>query len=252
MLDVVRALVLGRLAFPEATHVFVNFDGLHGTPCCYSVSAGDIPTLSAPASAIAEIGAVLSKAGFAWISHGRLLTAAAARISGVSHILNWLDSVDRKMDFDGSKPDYELRHLKNNSTGWRSRFDATIVSCPREIDLDDSGMPTVHYLDSLFRETIARWAIRPNESRSWDVARIRIFRSGILRVYAKDARLSQLLNSGLSSNLLFSFELPVGPAVLRPYFGGTIQRRGAYFVAPNPHALEFLKAILGGANVPES
>jgi len=246
LLDVVRALVLARLAFPEATHVFVNFDGPRGTPCCYSISVSDIPTTSGPVSAIADTVTALSKAGFAWIAHERALIAAAARISGVSHALNWLDTVDRKMDFNDSKPDYELRHLKNNSVGWRSRFDATVVSFPREIDLNDSGMPTVQYLDSLFRETIMRWMVRASDSRPWSVARFRVFRSGTLNVYANDAHLPQLLNSGLVSNLLFRFELPIGTPVLRPFFGGTMERCGPYFVAVNPHALEFLKTVRSG------
>ena len=247
MFDVVRALVLGRLAFSEATHVFVSFDGPRGTPCFYGVPVTDIPDVSAPVSAIADTGLKLSKAGFAWIAHERILSAAAARISGVSHVINWLDSVDRKLDFDDSKPDYELRYLKNNSVGWRSRFDATIVSCPRDVDLDDSGLPTVRYLNSLFRETITRWMIRSNDTRPPGVTRVRIFRSGILHVYAKDARLPQLLNSGLISNLLFAFEFPVGAPVLGPFFGGTTDRRGAYFVAVNPNALKFLKSIRFGA-----
>jgi hypothetical protein len=247
LLDVVRTLVLARRSFPEATHVWVNFDGPRRTPCAFNVATSSIPTLADPVSSIANTAAVLSKSGFAWIEHERAFTSFVARFSGISQVVNWYDSVDRKMDLSDANPDYELRHLRNNSTGWRARFDATVVSRPRPQDLDEHAQPTERYLGKLFNECLMRWAVRPAPARPWGVDRVRFFRSGIVSVYCQDARLHQLLSSGLVNNFLFTFEWPLGPPVIRPLFGGTLTKIGAYYVAVNPKAIPLLAELRAGS-----
>jgi hypothetical protein len=236
LLDTVRAFVALRAAVPRATRYFVSLRSVQGAPCFFSMAREVVPELSAPAAALKQVGDALSdgKNGMIWLEHQRLLPKLVGN-TRLGPWFNWVDAVDRGL----GEIDYEVREFRNLSTGWRSRFDAHVVSTPRAIDLDDLARPTAKYVQLLFAETLYRWFLRPPMTRPIGTHRIRFFDLGMLHVYHDDRRRYQLRDNGLTENLLFRAQLgqPTGP----PFMNSKWERIGCYHVCLNVNAYHRLK-----------
>ena len=242
LLDLARATVALRSAYPTAKRFFLSFRSKDGAPCFVSVDSSDVPALDAPATSLVDLGRVLADGqhGMIWLEHKRALPAILGR-TRFKNWFNWLDAVERT----STDIDYELRELRNNSVGWRSRFDAYVVSNPRSKDLDERGVPSVTYLHALFAETALRWLVRKPSPRPLGANRFRIFGCGMLHVYRTDDRRSRLRGSGLTPNLLFSVQ--VGSRVGPPLYGSVWQRIGIFHLSINPRAQDQLLKIRDGA-----
>jgi len=237
IIDVARSIIAVRYAFPNATRCFVSFRTKNRTPCFFTVPHEQIPTLDAPVTEAGKLVSLLAAGdhGFAWLEHQRLLPAILGK-TGIGRFLNWIEA----LDISTSSVEYELRELNDISVGWRSRFDAYIISRPRIEDLDNHARPTPAYLKSLFTETSLRWLLRPR-SRPMGTKRIRFFDLGMIHVYLQDRRRTELRGSGLTDNLLFRAQIGVctGP----PFLGSSWEKIGQYHVTMNCRGHDILKQL---------
>lgn len=241
-LDIGRAFAIAKHGFPNAGNFVISFKDSIGMPYTYRLSRQEIPSYGDKVEALFELSANLPKAGIGWVLHKRLAPRIISRSAKYSILLNWADSVDLKLDLSKNDPDYELRELANKSVQRHSRFEAKIISRPRQQDLDEFGMPTIAYLDYLFQQTLQRWMVRDVPDPRLDNTMIRYYRTCSIFVYKEDYRIRDLSKN--DDNLLFRFELPILPwQRLPPFFEGTTDRIGMYWVAVNPKAASFLKNI---------
>lgn len=240
-IDIARAFVIAKKIFPQATRYFVNFKDGRDVSYYYNVENQEIPTTSESVTALYAFSNKLPAHGLGWIEHKRLLIHYLSKIPQVSTALNWLHDLDLGLPVADS-PNYEFRHFKDISVTWQSRFNATIISCPRAQDLNEEGEPTIAYLSYLSSQTVMRWLIREVGERNFGANRLKLFKTGFISVYPTDARLIDLQRG---NSWLFQFEIPMFaplPIVARHW-----KHIGRYYVLMNPAAREFLKWIMGNS-----
>lgn len=231
--DLGRALVVMKSELNNADRYFVSAKDVRGMPSFLAAEAEEIP--DGQLCSDSEFGKFLVRVGnssMVTVEHELMVHAVLSRLKW-KHLFNWVDASDRPV----GDVDYELRHLEDNSVARQARFRAVVVSVPRDVDLDEEGVPTFAYLASIFYSTFVRWSIRRAGRRGAGADRIKLFRSGIISVIRKDGRLREVHDAGLTSSLLFRFEFAFGAPKNRVGLGGSpMLRRGIYWISLNPKA----------------
>lgn len=167
----------------------MSFTDSIGMPYTYRLSRQEIPNYDASIEILFRLAANLAKIGIGWVLHKRIVPQIISRSDKYTILFNWADSVNLKLDLTENDPEYELREIKNKSIQRRSRFEAKVISIPRQHDLNESGMPTIAYLDYLFQQTLQRWLVRDVPDPGLDNTRIRYYRTCFIFVYREDYRI---------------------------------------------------------------
>lgn len=245
-LDIIRCLVIAREKHPEITYFSISLRDNRGMPHFYHINATDISNLDDDVKSIRSLHDIMQKNGMSWIENQRLIVDFVRKIPTFGTLFHWANEIDWVCDPKGNLPDFELRNIKDISVRHHSRFDASIISKPRAVDLDENNCPTADYLLFLYQETMIRWFIREGGNRNIGASRLRFFKTGIFFVYAEDRRLAELSDAEPTPNLLFRFESPLpifGPLRMPGLGGGTVQKVSLFYVSVNPDAIAILRAI---------
>lgn len=239
-MDLGRTLLLLRQHFPSATRFAINLSGPRGTPCFLLMPANEIPTLEGSRAELGTMIKGMSTAALIWSEQATILHELLSRRPATRLIGAWNTAVDYSLD---SNFDFDLREVRDISVGWRSRFDATVVSVPTANNLEPDGTPSAEYLMRIFLEVAARWLIRPRNRRPLGAGRLRLPTLGVITVLREDRRLHELRAGGLTTNLLFRYELTIGRPVSGAFFGSTLRRIGPFMISINTAAEPYLGAI---------
>lgn len=237
LFDLSRAALALHAAFPEADRYFLSFRPLdRGAPSFFTIPRSDIPLDRSSLRAIYELARTIMDGhhGMLWVDPPHLLAQLFSK-TRFGRVLNW----NQASDLGTSAINFELRELRNTSVDRKSRFEAYVVSSPREEDLDDEFHPTVSYLKDLFTQTGLRWLLRAGQ-RPFGVKHLRIFDFATIYVYAHDRPRQDLRGSGLPEYLMFraQYGKNIGP----PFLGSSWVKRGPFFVTMNPAGLSALKS----------
>lgn len=239
-LDIMRCLIIAKDNYPSTKHFSISLTDDRGIPHFYHVDTVDIPCLTDDVRSISSLHNIMQKNGMSWIEHRRLVIDLIGKIPRAKTLFHWANEISWVYDPKGTMPGYELRSLKDISVKHHSRFNASVISKPRSIDLDDDFLPTNEYLSFLYRETVIRWMIREDKHRNYGASRIRFFKTGIFFVYSEDRRLANLSDdedNENGSNLLFRFEAPLpmfSPLRMPGLGGGPVRKVGTFYVSVNP------------------
>lgn len=227
--DCAWTLIFAKALFPEVGRISVSFTGPTDSPCFVVSDNSGIPSLEAPDSSATQLKTAFSESSLCHVEHHSFLRLCAQRLGGFGALLNYWAVADYELART-DEIDYELQSLKINSVGWRSRYDAQIVSEPRDSDLDDSRWPTQKYLNSLFAHTTKRWATRSHR-RPYGTSRLKVFCSAIITVFRQYLRRSHSSNKGISPDLAFRFEWAIFRPVCPTVAGFELRRVGPFLVS---------------------